>query len=174
MFEQSHIGHARIFCDANVVGECPQRAGRHAAPAQTGNGEHARIIPTVHELVVHELDEFSFAHDRVSEIKPSEFVLMRAWLRQFEGVENPFVKRPVHFEFQSAHRMRDPFEVIAQRMRPIVHRVNAPFIACPMMRRVPDPIEHRIAEPNIRRGHIDLRPQSVSVIREFAHFHPAK
>src|SRR5437667_1495312 len=39
---------------------------------------------------------------------------------------------------------------------------------------MPDTIEHRIAEPDVRRFHVNLRPQSVSVIREFPGFHPAK
>ena len=171
MFQHGHVGHARIFCDTDVVGERPQRARGHAAPAQPGNGQHARIVPAVHEFIVHELDELSLAHDRVSQIKPCKFILMRPGPRHFDGIENPFVKRPVHFEFQSANRMCNPLDVITQRMRPIVHRVNAPFVASPMMRGVPDAVEHRIAQPHVGRAHVDLRSQRARAIREFARFH---
>ena len=128
MFEHSHVRRARIFRDANIIGERAQGTRRHAAPTQSGNGQHPRIVPTIDKFFVHELDQFPFAHDRVSEIEPRKFILMRARLRQFEGAENPIVEWPVHFEFQCAHRMRDPFDIIAERVRPIVHRVNAPFV----------------------------------------------
>ena len=70
--------------------------------------------------------------------------------------------------------MGDPFDVIAQRMRPIVHRINAPFVAGVMVRRVPNAIKHRIAQPDVRRAHVDLRPQRARAIREFARFHSRK
>ena len=68
VLKQGHVGHARVFRDTNVVSERAQRTRCHPAPAQTGNREHARVVPAVHEFVVHELNEFSFAHNRVSQI----------------------------------------------------------------------------------------------------------
>ena len=70
--------------------------------------------------------------------------------------------------------MRDPFDVIAERVRPVVHRINAPFVAGAMMRCVPDPIEHRIAQPDVRRVHVDLCSQRASAIGKFARFHSRK
>ena len=99
---------------------------------------------------------------------------MRTRLRNFERVENPIIEGPVHFELEGANRVRDPFDVIAERVRPIVHRINAPFVAGAMMRRVPDPIKHRIAQPDIRGVHVDLCAQRARAIRRLARFHSRK
>ena len=70
---------------------------------------------------------------------------MRTRLWQVERVEDPIVKRPVHFELERANRVRDSFDVVAKRVRPVVHRINAPFVAGAVMCRVPNAIEHWIA-----------------------------
>ena len=145
MLQQGHVSHARIFCDADVVGERAQCGRGLATPAQTGNRDHARIVPAVHQFFIHELDQFALANDRVVQIQPRKLVLMWTRFGQFECIENPIVKRPVHFEFQRANRVRDPFDIIAKRVRPVVHRINAPFVAGAVMCRVPNAIEHWIA-----------------------------
>ena len=62
---------------------------------------------------------FAFAHHRVGQIEPREFVLMRMRLRKIERAQNPLVERPMNFELKRADRVGDPFDVIAQRVRPI-------------------------------------------------------
>src|SRR5947207_2988450 len=99
---------------------------------------------------------------------------MWARLRDFERVEDPIVKGPVHFELKGANRMRNPFDVIAEGMRPIVHRIDAPFVAGAMMRCMPDAVEHRVAQPNVRSVDIDLCPQCARAIRKLAGFHSRK
>ena len=162
------------FVIPTLYAKAAQRCRRHAAPTQTGNRQHSRIVPTVDELLVNKLDEFALAHDGVGQIEAGEFVLMRTRLRNFERVENPIVKRPVNLELQRANRMRDPFDVIAQRMRPIVHRVNAPFVAGVMMRGVANTVEQRIAQPDVRRVHVDLCAQRAGAIGKLARFHSCK
>ena len=70
--------------------------------------------------------------------------------------------------------MGNPFDVIAQGVSPVVHRVNAPFVAGMMVRGMPDTIEHRITKPDIGRVDIDLCPQRPRPVRKFAGFHPFK
>src|SRR5262249_52404537 len=70
VFEQSHVSDARILCDPDVVREPAQCSWRHAAPAQTGNGQHTRVVPTVDELFVYELYHFALAHHSVRQIEP--------------------------------------------------------------------------------------------------------
>src|SRR5207237_7489345 len=43
-----------------------------------------------------------------------------------------------------------------------------------MMFGVANPVEHRIAQPDIRRLHVDLRAQGFRAIRKFARFHSRK
>ena len=78
------------------------------------------------------------------------------------------------FEFQRAKRVGDAFEVIAQSMGEIVERVNAPLVSGLVMRGVPDAIEDRVAQPNVRRLHVDLGAQSARAIGKFARFHARK
>ncbi len=99
---------------------------------------------------------------------------MRARLWQFERIEYPIVKRSVHFEFQRANRVRNPFDVIAERVRPVVHRINAPLVTGAMMGCVPNTVQHRIAQPDIGRVHVNLRAQCARPIGEFARFHSRK
>ena len=75
-------------------------------------------------------------------------------------LQYPIIKRAMHFKFQRANAVRDAFDVIAQAVREIIHRVDAPFIAGVMMRGVTDAIEQRIAQPDVRRRHVNFRPQT--------------
>ena len=77
----------------------------------------------------------------------------------------------MHFEFERAKRVRDALDIIAQAMREVVHRVDAPFVAGVMMRGVANAIEHRIAQPDVRRRHVDLRAQRPRAVGELARFH---
>ena len=74
----------------------------------------------------------------------------------------------MHFEFQRAYRVGNAFDVVAQAMSKIVHGIDAPLIARPMMKSMPNPVKNRISQPDVRRLHIDFRPQSPSSIRERA------
>ncbi len=76
------------------------------------------------------------------------------------------------FEFQRAKRMGDAFEVIAQPMREIVERINAPLVSGLMMGGVPDAIENRVAHPNVRRLHVDPGAQSPRAVGKLTCFHP--
>src|SRR3989442_14668531 len=59
-------------------------------------------------------------------------------------------------------------------MRIVVHRIDAPGVAGPMMRLMPDAIENRIAHIDVRRGHVDLRTQDMSAVRKLPFPHAAK
>ena len=156
MIEDRHVGHARILRDPDIVGERSQCAGSNAAPPQSGDRDHPRIVPAIDQLLVNQLDQLSLAHHRISKIESGEFVLMRKRRRQFQRLQNPVVKRAVHFELERANRMSDAFDIIAQGMGPVVHRINGPFVSGMVMRGVADAIEHGIAQPDIGRVDIDL------------------
>ena len=64
----------------------------------------------------------------------------------------------MHLELERAQRVRDAFNVIADAMREVIHRVNRPARAGVMMFEMANAIEHRVAQPDIRRLHVDLRP----------------
>ena len=60
------------------------------------------------------------------------------------------------------------------RMRVVVHRIDAPRVAGAVMVRVPDAVQHRIAHVDVRRRHVDLRAQHVRAVRELARAHAAE
>jgi hypothetical protein len=70
-------------------------------------------------------------------------------------------------ELQRAQRMRDALERIGDRVRVVVGGVQAPLAAGLMMdHAMADAVEHRIAQVDVRRGHVDLRPQRARAVRE--------
>ncbi len=75
---------------------------------------------------------------------------------------------------ERAERVRDPFDGIRQRMREVVHRIDAPRASGAVMLGVADAIEHRVAHVDVRRPHVDLRAQHVGAVGKLAGAHPAE
>jgi len=65
----------------------------------------------------------------------------------------------------------DALEVVAQAMGEVVHRVNAPDVPGVVVLGVPDAVEHRVAQPDVGRGHVDLRAERARAVGEHAHLH---
>ena len=61
---------------------------------------------------------------------------------------------------------------VGRRVREVVHRVDAPVVARPVVMRAPDAIENRIAHVDVRRRHVDLGAKHVCAILELAGAHP--
>ena len=74
-------------------------------------------------------------------------------------------------ELERAEGMRDPLDGIRLAVRVIVHRINAPLVAGAVMLGVHNAVHHRIAQVEIRRRHIDLRPQNARTIGKFPRAH---
>ena len=81
---------------------------------------------------------------------------------------------PVILEFERAQRMRDAFQRIGNRMRKIVHRVDAPVVFGALMGRLANPVQRRVAQIHIWRRHIDFCPEYVRTIFELAGTHALK
>ena len=65
-----------------------------------------------------------------------------------------------------------PLDRVRQRVREVVHRIDAPRVAGPVVGGVADPVERRVAHVEVRRRHVDLRAQHVRAVGEFAGPHP--
>src|SRR5438874_3231089 len=57
-------------------------------------------------------------------------------------------------------------------MGEVIHRVDAPGLAGVMVFGMANAVEQRVAHPNIRRSHVDLRAQGAGSVGEFARLHP--
>ena len=63
------------------------------------------------------------------------------------------------FELERTHRMRDAFDRIGLAVGVIVHRIDAPFVSGAVMLSVQNAVHHRIAQVQVRRGHVDFGAQ---------------
>src|SRR5262245_49061649 len=77
----------------------------------------------------------------------------------------------MHLELQRADAVRYAFDVIAQAMGEVVHRVEAPLVTGMMMRRVANAIKDGVAQPDVRRGHVDLRTKRTLAVGKLAGLH---
>jgi hypothetical protein len=89
-------------------------------------------------------------------------------------LDDPVVQRPVILEFQRAQRMRDAFDRVRNRVRVVVGRINAPAIAGPVVRRVADPVQRRIAHVDVGRRHVDAGANDVRAVGKLAFAHSPK
>ena len=124
--------------------------------------------PPTH-LLLHQLGELALGHHRVRQVQARELDLLRR--EHLRLADAPVVQRPVRFELQRADRMRDLLDRVRQRMRVVVHGIDAPRLAGAVVGRVADPVQHRVAHVHVLRLEVDLRAQHVRAFLELARAH---
>jgi hypothetical protein len=72
--------------------------------------------------------------------------------------DKPIVEGAMDFIFQGAERVGDPLDGVRERMLEIVHRIDAPDCARPIVGLPSDAVHHGIAHQEVGMGHIDLGP----------------
>ena len=174
VLEDGDVGDAVVFGDADVVGELADGAGGDAAATQAADGRQARVVPAGDDVVVDERDEFALGDDGVGRDELGEFVLVRERPGEVEVFEDPVVERAVDFEFEGADAVGDAFDVVAEAMGEVVERIDAPLGAGLVVFGVADPVDQRVAQPDVRRGHVNLRAHCPRAVRKFSGFHPRK
>ena len=78
-------------------------------------------------------EQAPLAHHRVVQVEARELVLVRH-RRRPAVLDEPVVQRPVILELERADRVRDALDGVGERMREVVHRIDAPRVAGPVMR----------------------------------------
>ena len=156
--------------DADALDEIADRFRRHAAAAETGNGRHARIVPAGDIAAAHQSGQHALRQQRMGDVEPRHFILMRL-RRHAQVFDEPVVERPVILEFERADRMRDAFDGVGLAMGEIVARIDLPGVAGARMRRMDDAVEHRVAQIDVARRHVDLGAQHARAVGEFAGLH---
>ena len=91
-----------------------------------------------------------------------------------EPLEQPVVERPLILEFQRAQRVRDVLQRVGLAVREVVHRIDAPLVAGAVVMRMADAVDHRVAQVDVGRGHVDLAPQHVRAVGKLAVAHAAE
>ena len=75
-------------------------------------------------------------------------------------------------ELERADRVGDALDGVGLAVGEVVGRVDAPGVAGARMRGVHDPVEHGVAQVDVRRGHVDPRAQHSRPVGELAGAHP--
>ena len=156
----------RLMKSRIAAGGTPRRR-RPASVGMRGSSQPS-TCPFAHQLGQHPLGQH-----RVAEIEPRELVLPRP-RRHRQVLDQPVVERPVVVEFERAERMRDALDRVGLAVGEVVARIDRPVDAGARMARVEDAVEHRVAEVDVARGHVDLGAQHPRAVRELAGPHAAE
>ena len=87
-FQHADIDDAVGFGHADPLDEFPDRRGGTPRRCKPGEGRHARIVPAGDVAAAHQFGQHALGQERVGEIEPREFVLMRS-RRHRQIVEQP-------------------------------------------------------------------------------------
>ncbi len=143
MLEQARVGAAVNFRDAYLSCKRPDCLRWHAPSPHTRDRRHAWIIPSLNMPLLDEPQQLALAHHGVIQVEPSKFVLPRTFrllLRLQTMLENPVVNLAIVLELKRAERMRNAFDRVFERVREVVHRIDAPVVARAVMMRVFDAV----------------------------------
>ena len=88
--------------------------------------------------------------------------------------DEPVVERTVDLVLEGAERMRHALDGIGHRLLEIVHRVDAPGVACTVMWLALDAVHRWIAHHEVGVRHVYLRSERLGSISEFTGAHPAE
>ena len=170
VFEHRGIDHAVGTGHADRFAEVADRRRRIAAPTNTGQRGHARVVPAVDNVLVDQALELALAGDGVVEVEPPEFGLHGPG-RHRQMLDEPVIERAMILEFQRTDGVGHAFDGVRLAVGEIVGRVDAPFVAGLMMRGMPDSIDHRVAQIHVAGGHVDLGAQRGLAFAEFTGTH---
>ncbi len=169
-FQHRHIDDVFALGNADALGEFPQPFWRITTTTHAGNGGHARVVPAADALLVDQLQQLALAGNRVVQLQPGKFGLLRV-AGDGDVVQHPVVQRAMVFKFQRAQGMGDAFQCVGNAMRVVVHRVDAPRVAGANVVSAADAVNHRVAQVDIGRGHVDLGAQHHRTIGELTGAH---
>ena len=141
-----------------------------AAAAKTGNGNQSRIVPAVHNSLFHESLDIALAGHDVLEVELGELDLARR-LRELRLPDDPVIERAVILELQRADGVGNSLNRILDRVREIIHRIDAPLVPGVLMRQVRHAVEDRIAHVDVGRCHVDLRAKRLLAVGVFSFLH---
>src|SRR5690606_16722724 len=74
-FQQAYINHVVPALYAYLLTEVSDRLGGIAPSSIAADGGHARIVPSADDVFFNQLKQFPLAHDSVTQVQASKFVL---------------------------------------------------------------------------------------------------
>ena len=141
-------------------------------PPHSINRQEPRIIPSVHVPFHHQHHQFPLRQHCPTDIQSGKLILVGAV--DPNVLEHPVIQIPSDFELQSAQRIINVLQRIADAMGEVIARVNAPFVARVRMRRVSDSVAHWVAHCWVRMRRVDLQFQTALRLGVQSHPHSLK
>ena len=89
-------------------------------------------------------------------------------------LHDPIIKRTVVLEFQRAQRMGNALQRVLNGMGKVVHGIDAPLVPLTVVVHMADTVDNRVAHIEVAGRQIDLCPEGVAVVLEFAGAHSGK
>ena len=163
------------LAQADAADEIANRSGRAAAAAQTRQRGHTRVIPAFDVTAHDQRAQLALAHHGAGHVQAGELNLART--RRQHGLavlHHPVIQRAVNFVFQRAEGVADALQRIANRVREVIHRVDAPLLTRAPVLLVEDAVHGGVAHNDVRRRHVNLGAQGVLSLSKFARAHPAE
>ena len=173
MFEHGNFQLAVCLGNARRGAECAYGFGRIAPLPHAAEGRHTRIRPAFHLALVHQLFQIALGHYRALYVQAREFYLPGSGNEAAVGLY-PIVQGAVVFEFQRADGMGYALERVFQRVREVVHGIDAPLIARAVVRGAQYAVDDGVAHVDIGRSHIYLGAEHLFAVGVSALLHLGK
>ena len=138
-------------------------SGVIASSAKRCDGNQTRIVPAVYDAVLYQLLDVTLTGNDVGQVQLCKLDLTRRILKLTLSYD-PVVQRTVILKLQRTDGMGNALDGILDRMRKIVHRIDAPFIAGIVMCHMSHTVDDRVSHVDIRGCHIDLGTQHLLAV----------
>ena len=142
MLEKLYMIQSLIFGIADTLNEILDRRRRITPAAQSAQGRHTRVVPAIHQTLLHELEKFALTHHGIGEVQTVELYLSRAIC---------LIGKLFH-------------EILIQR-------INLPLVAGAPVRSLDDTVHDRVAEVHVVARHVDFGTEHHAPFLEFTGIH---
>lgn len=116
-----------------------------------------------------EFMQFPFGEDCVGDVEAGELPLMGPV--DVESLQRPIVQLTTDLELQGTQGMSDAFDAVAQRVRVVVERIDAPLVPYMRVRVEFDSVNHWISQGRVGTLVVDLGPERICAFLMHSKFH---
>ena len=173
VFKHCGINYRVSFCNTGAGQKVLDGFRSVSAAAHCAKRRHTRVIPTGDIAALNKRTKEAFAHNSVGDVQPCKLNLAGLMLES-ASLDYPIVERAVRFVFKGTEGMGNALDSILNRVRKVIHGIDAPFVALVVMGAVQNPVKCGVAHIDVRRSHIDFRTEGAASVRKLAFFHAAE
>mmetsp|Transcript_1601 Transcript_1601/g.2416 ORF Transcript_1601/g.2416 Transcript_1601/m.2416 type:complete len:386 (-) Transcript_1601:245-1402(-) len=150
-------------CDSDPHDEVLECLWSDTSPPHATDRRHARIVPPIDNLLLHQLQQLPLGHHCVGDIQPRELELM--WPSfDWQVVAVPVVERTMSLKLKGANGVCDALDRILLAVGKIVKGIDTPLLTCTMVLLVDNTIHGRVPQVHVRALHVNLRTQQMSAL----------